>query len=119
VPREWFTYLRPHPPIYKHAEPGGGPGFWVVTRYDDVVAINRDGQTLSLEQSRGHDDCVPAAAHRLRTRALTDIASISILRAPRDDISRWVCFCVSASRILAREVLREALRKLESSLARS
>lgn len=53
VPHEWFTYLRHHAPFYRHPEPGGGPGFWVVTRYDDVVAINRDGQTFSSEQSRG------------------------------------------------------------------
>jgi cytochrome P450 len=48
VPHEWFTYLRQHAPIYRHAEPVGGSGFWVVTRYDDVVAINRDGQTLHV-----------------------------------------------------------------------
>lgn len=53
VPHEWFTYLRQHAPVYKHPEPDGGPGFWVITRYDDVVAINRDGQTYSSEQSRG------------------------------------------------------------------
>ena len=53
VPHEWFTYLRQHAPVYRHPEPKGGPGFWVVTRYDDVVAINRDGQTFSSEQSRG------------------------------------------------------------------
>jgi cholest-4-en-3-one 26-monooxygenase len=53
VPHEWFTYLRHHAPVYRHPEPDGGPGFWVVTRYDDVVAINRDGQTFSSEQSRG------------------------------------------------------------------
>ena len=52
VPHEWFTYLRHEAPIYKHAEPGG-PGFWVVTRYDDVVAVSRDNQTYSSEQSRG------------------------------------------------------------------
>jgi cholest-4-en-3-one 26-monooxygenase len=53
VPHEWFTYLRRNAPFYKHPEPQGGPGFWVVTRYDDVVAINRDGQSFSSEQSRG------------------------------------------------------------------
>jgi cholest-4-en-3-one 26-monooxygenase len=53
VPHEWFTYLRQHAPVYKHPEPDGGPGFWVITRYDDVVAINRDGQTYASEQSRG------------------------------------------------------------------
>ena len=52
VPHEWFTWLRHNAPVFKHAEPGG-PGFWVVTRYDDVVEVNRDGQTYSSEQSRG------------------------------------------------------------------
>jgi cholest-4-en-3-one 26-monooxygenase len=65
VPHHWFTHLRQQAPIYKHAEPNGGPGFWVVTRYDDVVAINRDGQTFSSEQSRGGvvamEDAVAAA----------------------------------------------------------
>ena len=53
VPHEWFTYLREHAPFYRHPEPANGPGFWVVTRYDDVVAINRDGVSFSSEESRG------------------------------------------------------------------
>ena len=52
VPHEWFTWLRHHAPIYKHQEPGGR-GFWVITRYDDVVEVGRDGVTYSSEQSRG------------------------------------------------------------------
>ena len=53
VPHEWFTYLRHHAPVYLHPEPANGPGFWVVTRYDDVVAVGRDGQTFSSDQARG------------------------------------------------------------------
>jgi cholest-4-en-3-one 26-monooxygenase len=52
VPHEWFTYLRRQAPVYKHPEPGG-PGFWVVTRYDDVVQVGRDSQTFSSENERG------------------------------------------------------------------
>ncbi|HXW85401.1 MAG TPA: cytochrome P450 [Candidatus Binataceae bacterium] len=52
VPHEWFTWLRHEAPVFKHHEPGG-PGFWVITRYDDVVAVNRDGQTYSSDQQRG------------------------------------------------------------------
>ncbi|MGO9057408.1 MAG: cytochrome P450 [Candidatus Binataceae bacterium] len=52
VPHEWFTYLRHNAPVYKHPEPAG-PGFWVVTRYDDVVQVGRDWQTFSSEQERG------------------------------------------------------------------
>src|SRR6516225_5011177 len=37
VPHEWFTYLRQHAPVCRHPEGHDGPGFWIVTRYDDVV----------------------------------------------------------------------------------
>jgi cholest-4-en-3-one 26-monooxygenase len=52
VPHEWFTYLRANHPVYKHDEPDG-PGFWVVTKYDDVVTVGRDGATYSSDQKRG------------------------------------------------------------------
>jgi cholest-4-en-3-one 26-monooxygenase len=52
VPHEWFTYLRANHPVYKHAEPDG-PGFWVITKYDDVVTVGRDGATYSSDQKRG------------------------------------------------------------------
>ncbi len=52
VPHDWFTYLRQHAPVYKHPEPNG-PGFWVVTKYDDVVTVGRDGATYSSDQKRG------------------------------------------------------------------
>ena len=52
VPHEWFAYLRRHDPVHKHPEPDG-PGFWVVTRYDDVVSLNRDWQHYSSDINRG------------------------------------------------------------------
>src|SRR4029077_2707646 len=52
VPHEWFTYLRNNAPVYHHPEPDG-PGFWVITKYDDVVTVGRDGATYSSDQMRG------------------------------------------------------------------
>jgi cholest-4-en-3-one 26-monooxygenase len=52
IPHEWFTFLRREAPVYKHPEPDG-PGFWVVTKYADVVAVGRDGHTYSSDQKRG------------------------------------------------------------------
>ena len=52
IPHEWFTFLRNEAPVYKHPEPNG-PGFWVVTKYADVVAVGRDGATYSSDQKRG------------------------------------------------------------------
>jgi cytochrome P450 len=47
-PRQQYRWLRDNAPVYRHAEPDG-PGFWVVTRFDDVRAIGRDPQTFSSE----------------------------------------------------------------------
>lgn len=46
VPREYFRYLREHEPVAWHEEVDG-PGYWVLSRFDDVVAANRDWQRYS------------------------------------------------------------------------
>ena len=45
-PSETFDRLRKEAPVFFHDEPGG-PGFWCVTRYEDVVTVNRDNQLFS------------------------------------------------------------------------
>jgi cytochrome P450 len=45
-PHEQLRWLREHDPVHWHAEPNG-PGFWAVTRWDDVVSVSRDAQTFS------------------------------------------------------------------------
>ncbi|MCU1462905.1 MAG: Steroid C27-monooxygenase [Acidimicrobiales bacterium] len=52
IPHDWFTYLRQHAPVYRHPEPDG-PGFWVVTKYADVVTVGRDAHTYSSDSDRG------------------------------------------------------------------
>src|SRR5205807_10301295 len=46
VPHDMFTLLRRDAPVYFHPEPGG-PGFWALTRYDDVVTASRDSASYS------------------------------------------------------------------------
>jgi len=41
VPHDALRRLRAEAPIYFHHEPGG-PGFWVVSKYDDVVTVGKD-----------------------------------------------------------------------------
>ena len=48
-PHELFARLRREAPVFRHAETSG-PGFWAVTRYDDVVAVSRDSATYSSFQ---------------------------------------------------------------------
>ena len=52
-PHAQFRWLRENDPVHRHAEPDGGPGFWAVTRYDDVRAISRNHAVFSNEPSIG------------------------------------------------------------------
>ena len=51
-PHEFFRHLRREAPVWWH-EPTehtpGGEGFWVVSRYDDVVNVFKDPETFSSE----------------------------------------------------------------------
>ncbi len=47
-PHDQFDWLRTHAPVHWHEEPGGA-GFWAVTRYEDVWAVDRDFQAYSSE----------------------------------------------------------------------
>lgn len=45
-PHDAFTWLRDNDPVHRHDEPDG-PGFWAVTRYEDVKRVGRDPATFS------------------------------------------------------------------------
>jgi cholest-4-en-3-one 26-monooxygenase len=46
VPHDQFRVLRAEAPVHFHPEPGG-PGFWAVTKHEDIVAISKNPQTFS------------------------------------------------------------------------
>ncbi len=55
-PHETFTWLRANAPVWWHeptAATPDGEGFWVVSRYDDVMAVLRDPGTYSSETGGG------------------------------------------------------------------
>jgi cholest-4-en-3-one 26-monooxygenase len=52
VPHEWFTWLRQNAPAYWHDEPEA-PGFWVFSKYDDIVEISRNPQVFSSDAKFG------------------------------------------------------------------
>jgi cholest-4-en-3-one 26-monooxygenase len=47
VPWEQFDRLRAEAPVYRHPGHREGADFWAVTRYEDVVAVNRDFESFS------------------------------------------------------------------------
>ena len=46
VPHDRFRRLRQEAPVYFHPEPAG-PGYWALTRYDDVARVSKDPLTFS------------------------------------------------------------------------
>jgi cholest-4-en-3-one 26-monooxygenase len=53
APHEWFARLRAEAPVWRHPSPNGGPGFWVVSSYDDVTALGRCPHILSSDGGNG------------------------------------------------------------------
>ncbi len=45
-PHEQWKLLREQAPVYWHAGGPDFPGFWCITKYDDVIAVSRDPQTF-------------------------------------------------------------------------
>ena len=49
VPHGAFARLRAEDPVHWNPEPENGPGFWAVTRYEDIRTVHRDVATFSSE----------------------------------------------------------------------
>ncbi len=47
---EVWRYLRAERPFYRQAERDGRPGFWVITRYDDAMAVYRAKEHFTTER---------------------------------------------------------------------
>lgn len=60
-PHDQFAWLRANAPVYRHPEPDG-PGFWAVTRYDDVRAVGKDAARFSSEPTIMIGDPAPDSA---------------------------------------------------------
>ena len=59
VPHDHFTYLRHHDPVHWHPE-RDGPGFWVITRHEDVTKVSKDWQTYSSNRGATYLHDLPA-----------------------------------------------------------
>jgi cholest-4-en-3-one 26-monooxygenase len=51
-PHEQFAWLREHAPVFWHEYGGaaGWPGFWAVTRHEDVIQVSRHAEIFSSAQ---------------------------------------------------------------------
>ena len=55
VPHDTFDWLRANDPVHFHEEPDG-PGFWVLTRFDDVMHASREWETYSSAHGTNIED---------------------------------------------------------------
>ena len=59
IPHDQFAWLRNNAPVYWHQHPDG-PGYWVLSKHADVLAVSRDFKTFSAEQGFVLVDDLPA-----------------------------------------------------------
>ncbi|HYM14717.1 MAG TPA: cytochrome P450 [Dehalococcoidia bacterium] len=67
VPHDVFKLLRRESPVHWHRE-ASGPGYWALTKYDDIVAVSQDSATFSsARMGTNIDDPSPDGLAMLQT----------------------------------------------------
>lgn len=114
VPREYFRELRENDPVHWTDEPGGGRGFWSLTKYDDVLFASRNTDAFSSRYGIRLEDMNPEETEARRTLMEMDAPEHTRLRrlVSRPFAPKSVAGYEEAVRELAIEVL-ESLRGQE------
>ncbi len=113
VPHEAFGRLRAEAPVYFHPEPGG-PGFWAVTKYQDVVTVSRDpGRFSSYRGGTNIQDYPPESLSTIQLLMLN-------MDPPQHNKFRRLVSTGFTPRMVARlePRIREAARTIIDAVAR-
>ena len=95
VPHHMFDWLRANAPVYWHAIPrdaapeGYRPGFWVLTKYDDVMEASRAWHTYSSARGASRSAPLPVVARRDEQDQHRTSAVVGFRRAPGADCRAW------------------------------
>jgi cytochrome P450/nitrite reductase/ring-hydroxylating ferredoxin subunit len=115
VPYEWLALLRHEAPLHWHPEQDGR-GFWVFTRYDDVVEVSKNWETYSSELGgTSLQDLTPEEVEARKSMLDTDPPAHTRLRAivNKGFTPRVVNTYEERIRGLARGILGQAFEKPE------
>ncbi len=115
VPHDWLTLLRREAPLHWHPE-RDGRGFWVLTRYDDIVEVTRNWETFSSETGgTSLQDLTPAEIEARKSMLDTDPPAHTRLRAlvNKGFTPRVVNTYEERIRELARTILGQAFQETE------
>jgi len=113
VPYDWFALLRKHDPVHFNPE-RDGPGFWAVTRYDDIRHVHRHPEIFSSEiGGTSLEDLDPEQVEARKSMIDTDPPRHDELRGMinRRFTPRAVTVYEQRIRRVTREVLDAALPK--------
>ena len=81
VPYEWLTLLRREAPLFWQPEVDGR-GYWVFTRYDDIVQVSKDWEAYSSELGgTSLEDLTPEEVEARKSMLDTDPPAHTRLRA--------------------------------------
>src|SRR3954452_10039391 len=87
VPHEWFTYLRATEPVWRHPEPDG-PGFWVVTKQEDVISVANDSGLYPSDMMRGGvvglEEPPPEQRAQMEAAAAAGVGKMMLMMDPPD-----------------------------------
>ncbi|WP_327299449.1 MULTISPECIES: cytochrome P450 [unclassified Streptomyces] len=79
---EVWRHLRDTAPVHRHPATRRGDGFWVITRYDDVATVYKDGRLFSSERGNVLDTLLAGGdSAGGRMLAVTDGAHHTALRS--------------------------------------
>ena len=115
VPYEWLTLLRREAPLFWQPEENGR-GFWVFTRYDDIVEMSKDWETYSSEVGgTSLQDLTPEEVEARKSMIDTDPPAHTRLRAlvNKGFTPRVVNTYEGRIRSLARGILAQAFERDE------
>jgi cholest-4-en-3-one 26-monooxygenase len=125
VPHEWFTRLRNNAPVYRHPEPNG-PGFWVITKHEDIGIVGRDPKTFSSAAKYGgvvglEDPPTPEAKKELEEAAALQGNMMLYMDPPDHTLYRKIVHDGFRPRMIwaLEEKIRErAVRTVEEAIAK-
>lgn len=115
VPHEWFSLLRREDPIHWQEEKAG-PGFWCVTRYEDVREVHRNWPAFSSEVGgTSLEDLKPGDIESRKSMIDMDPPRHDELRllVNRRFTPRAIAAWEDHIRVVTREVLDDALARGE------
>lgn len=79
---EYLTFLRNNAPVWRHPDPTGGPGTWMITKHEDVAMISRDHERFSADRDNGGINALSQAELGRERQSQADVGKMFIQMDP-------------------------------------